>query len=133
MSADAEARRRRKLADLAAGHRGEDLALQLAVARGWQPWLRQVRVGRTEIDLALLRDDPQGRHLLLVEVKTTRGAGVDHALRWGAAQQQRLWRAAEPLMEQANAGDVSAALVLVRLASDHHTVTWLDAPAELGF
>jgi len=133
MAADASAQRRKKLDDQATGRRGEELALQLAMARGWQPWQRQVRVGRAEIDLALLRDDGDGRRLLLVEVKTTRGHGIDHALRWSAAQQRRLWSAAEPLMEQANASEVTAALVLVRLAADHQTVTWLDAPPNLGF
>ncbi len=133
MAPEVSPSRARKLADHETGRRGEELALQVARARGWQPWQRQVREGRTEIDLALVRDEADGRHLLLIEVKTTRGAGIDHALRWGPAQRRRLWRAAEPLMRQANACEVSVALVLVRLARDHHTLTWLDAPPDLGF
>jgi Holliday junction resolvase-like predicted endonuclease len=75
----------------------------------------------------LLRDRPDGRHLLLLEVKTTRGDGLDHARRWSSAQQRRLWRAAEVLVEQAEASHVEVALVLVQLAVDRETVTWLDA------
>lgn len=116
-----------RLAARATGLAGEDRALSFALSRGWQLWGRQLRIGRTEVDLALTADRPGERVLLLLEVKSTRRPQADHALRWSKAQQDRLWRAAELLAVRAKADRVEVALVLVQLGVDRDRLTWLQA------
>jgi Holliday junction resolvase-like predicted endonuclease len=117
-----------KLLALRTGERGETLALRWAMAQGWQLYGQRLRVERCEVDLAMVREKPgQPRELLLIEVKTSRRQGGDHALRWGKAQQARLWGAAEALMNQSNSQQVQVALVVVTLQADREHVRWLIA------
>ncbi len=117
-----------KLLALRTGERGETLALRWAMAQGWQLYGQRLRVGRCEVDLAMVREKPgQPRELLLIEVKASRRQSGDHALRWGKAQQARLWGAAEALMNQSNSQQVQVALVVVTLQADCEHVRWLIA------
>lgn len=117
-----------KLLALQTGERGEERAQRWAEAQGWQLYGRRLRVAGTEVDLALLRPiSDTDVELLLLEVKTSLGAPVDHAERWSRAQQARLWRAAELLLEQCGACQVQVGLVLVTLGKDREHLQWLRA------
>lgn len=117
-----------KLLALQTGERGEERALRWAEEQGWRLHGRRLRVAGTEVDLAMLRPIREtDLELLLLEVKTSLGAPVDHAGRWSRAQQARLWRAAEVLLEQCGACQVQVGLVLVTLGKDREHLQWLRA------
>lgn len=101
--------------------------MALAIERGWQPWQRNLRVGRCEVDLAMRRQGQSGLQLLVAEVKTSRRPILEPLRRWSAAQQRRLWAAAAALSEQTQADRVEVALVLVCLAADQRQITWFVA------
>lgn len=117
-----------KLAALRDGARGEALALSWATGQGWQLYGRRLRVEGCEVDLALVRQRPgEPKELLLLEVKTSRRAGGDHAERWRKAQQARLWGAAEALMIQSESQQVQVGLIVVTLQADRQHLQWLAA------
>jgi Holliday junction resolvase-like predicted endonuclease len=111
------------------GRRGEELALELARDRGWQPWLGNVPIAGHEADLVCMRQGRDGREGLLLEVKTTRDARADLAPRLGLAQQKRLWRMAEVLVEQHDLHAIEVAVVLVRLQPDREHALWIPLEA----
>lgn len=111
------------------GRRGEELALQLARDRGWQPWLGNVPIAGHEADLVCMRDGPKGREGLLLEVKTTRDPHAQLETRLGVAQTKRLWRMAEVLVEQHDLHTIEVAVVLVRLQSDREHAVWIPLDA----
>lgn len=109
------------------GLRGEELAAQQAVARGWTPWRRRWRVAQTEVDLCLRRDTPAGLALLLLEVKTATYDHPDLARRWTPRQQARLWHAAAHVAEIEGAVHVEVALAMVVLRPGSEKLHWLTA------
>ena len=117
-----------RLLALQTGELGEQRALRWAEAEGWRLHAQRLRVAGTEVDLVLLRPMPgNGMELLLLEVKSSRSAPPEHAARWSRAQQARLWRAAEVLVEQCTASRVQVGLVLVTLGADRENIQWLRA------
>ena len=115
----------RATANQTLGRAGEDAALALAVARGWSPWRRNIKLPIGEVDLALLRQADAQTQLLVVEVKTSRRPILQPERRWSVAQRRRLWAIAAVLAADAKADVVQVALILVVLQGSSETVTWL--------
>lgn len=141
------------------GQRGESAALALLQRRGWQVVGQNVRRGRLEADLVATRSGPDGRELLVAEVKTaqlqarqTAGAAQtawprqngqnrcasvlhpqsasDLVERLSKAQRSRLWQMAELLAAQYRAPVVRVALIAVLLGSHRSEILWVDLTWE---
>ena len=66
------------------GERGERIAEEWLVARGWRVVERRFRSGHRDIDLVVERTGDQGRVIAFVEVKTRVSAGLRRAAWRGA-------------------------------------------------
>ncbi len=141
------------------GHYGESAVLGLLRRRGWQVTGQNVRRGRMEADLVATRLGPDGRELLVAEVKAAqrqprqsrqrgqprlagqndhdRGASVQHPQsasdlveRLSKAQRSRLWQLAELLAAQYQAPVVRVVLIAVLLGRDRSEFLWVDLTWE---
>jgi Holliday junction resolvase-like predicted endonuclease len=141
------------------GQYGESAALRLLRRRGWQVIGQNVRRGRMEADLVATRLGPDGRELLVVEVKAAqrqprpsrdrrqsrasgqndqdRGASVQHPQsasdlveRLSKAQRSRLWQLAEWLAVQHQAPVIRVALIAVLLGRNRREFLWVDLTWE---
>ena len=88
------------------GRRGERLAEEWLVRKGWRVLERRFRSGHRDIDLVVERLGPDGRLVAFVEVKTRLSAGYGGplgAIHW--RKQREMARAARDWMSrQANPG-----------------------------
>ena len=81
------------------GERGERIAEQWLVERGWKVVARRFRSGHRDIDLIMERVGPSGRTVAFVEVKTRVSAGYGGplgAVHW--RKQREITRAARVWM-----------------------------------
>jgi Holliday junction resolvase-like predicted endonuclease len=141
------------------GQYGESAVLGLLQRRGWRVTGQNVRRGRMEADLVATRLGPDGRELLIAEVKSARlqprqsrhrgrpvsanqndqdrGASVQHPQsasdlveRLSKAQRSRLWQMAEMLAAQHQAPVVRVALIAVLLGQHRSEFLWVDLTWE---
>lgn len=85
------------------GERGERIAEDWLIARGWRVLDRRFRSGHRDIDLVMERVDPAGRLIAFVEVKTRISAaygGPLGAVHW--RKQREMARAAREWMSRSN-------------------------------
>jgi putative endonuclease len=87
------------------GKRGERIAEQWLVARGWKILDRRFRSGHRDIDLVIERSGAEGRLIAFVEVKTRVSAefgGPLGAVHW--RKQREIARAARDWVAKRNGG-----------------------------
>jgi putative endonuclease len=119
----------RRLEALDIGRRGEDAAARLARSRGWTVEDRNLRTEAGEADLVCVRQGPDGRHGLLIEVKTSANARSDLVARVDARKQRRLWQIAELLAARLDVVEMQVAVVLCVLEPNREELSWRSLSA----
>ncbi len=108
------------------GKQGESLAVDLALGRGWQQPLCNVRLGPNEADLIAFRQEAVGTAGLLLEVKSSRSASAVLAARLSQRQMARLWQMAEFIAEKHQLQRVEVVLLTVVLGGGYAQSTWTE-------
>lgn len=102
------------------GERGERIAEQWLVERGWQVVERRFRSGHRDIDLVMERSGAEGRVIAFVEVKTRVSAGYGGplgAVHW--RKQREMARAARDWMSRAPASCAAFRFDVVGIVFGH--------------
>ncbi len=119
----------RRVAALDTGRRGEDAAARLARSRGWSNEARNLRTEAGEADLVCVRQGSDGRHGLLIEVKTSADAQTDLVARVDVRKQRRLWQIAELLAARLDVVEMQVVVVLCVLEPNREELTWRSLSA----
>lgn len=116
--------RAERLGALRIGRRGEAAAARLAVQRGWQIHARNLRLRAGEADIACVRQGPDGRYGLIIEVKSTASDRYEPELRIDAAKRKRLWAMASELADTLGLVQVEVVAVLCELGPQSEELQW---------